>query len=224
MPEPGEHRLAADLISRIGRREVCVGVIGLGYVGTSLAVAVGKAGFSAIGFDTDSTRTERLNQGIAAPGGDDLPLYAGTERFRATDDFEALALCDIAIICVQTPLGESGQPDLSFVENAARAIARRHRANRLVVLESTSYPGTTREVLKPILEAAGCRSEIDFLLGCSPERADPGNREHPSSRIPRIVSGDGPLALAAMEAFYRTLVGKVVTASSPEAAEAAKLT
>ncbi|MEJ8572813.1 nucleotide sugar dehydrogenase [Microbaculum marinum] len=216
-----------SIVRRIADRTAVAGVIGLGYVGLPLAVAVGRAGFRTIGFDVDAEKPPRLARGesyIDAVSGPDLKALVESGRLRATDDFAGLAECDVIVICVPTPLTRYREPDLSFVEASTRTIARHLRDGQLVVLESTTYPGTTREVLKPILEETGLRSGVDFFLGFSPEREDPGNRDFATASIPKIVAGDGPGAAEAMEAFYGAVVDKVVPVSTLDVAEAVKIT
>lgn len=219
--------LCRQLSDKIAERVAVVGVIGLGYVGLPLAVLSGLAGFRTIGFDVDAEKLPRLNNGrsyIDAVRDEELAELVGAEKFCATDDFNRLAECDVIIVCVPTPLTRQREPDLSFVQATAHEIALRLRKGQLVVLESTSYPGTTREIFKPILEAAGLRSGEDFLLGYSPEREDPGNQDYSAATIPKIVAGDGDIAARAAEAFYGALMKKVVVVSSPDVAEAVKIT
>ena len=217
----------AALSRRLALRTATVGVIGLGYVGLPLAAAVGRAGFPTIGFDVDPAKPTQIASGksyIPAVSDEGLARLVGEGRLVATSDFARLADCDAVIICVPTPLTRGLEPDLSFVESTAKAIAERLRPGQLIVLESTTYPGTTREVLKPVLEATGLVAGKDFFLGFSPEREDPGNAQFETATIPKIVGGDGPQALALMQALYGAAVKTVVPVSSPEVAEAAKIT
>ncbi|HEY1427269.1 MAG TPA: nucleotide sugar dehydrogenase, partial [Caulobacteraceae bacterium] len=218
---------AEALAGRLEVRDATVGVIGLGYVGLPLAAAAARAGFSTIGFDIDPQKAERLNAGesyIDAVASDELAALIGKQLFRATDDFARLADCDVVAICVPTPLTRQREPDLSYVEATARTIALTLRPGQLIVLESTTYPGTTREVLKPLLEAGGLRSGRDFLLAFSPEREDPGNADFATRSIPKVVAGDGPAAARAVKAFYGAVVDRVVPVSSLDTAEAVKIT
>jgi UDP-N-acetyl-D-glucosamine dehydrogenase len=218
---------AEALAGRLEVRDATVGVIGLGYVGLPLAAAAARAGFSTIGFDIDPKKAERLNAGesyIDAVASDELAALIGKQLFRATDDFARLADCDVVAICVPTPLTRQREPDLSYVEATARTIALTLRPGQLIVLESTTYPGTTREVLKPLLEAGGLRSGRDFLLAFSPEREDPGNADFATRSIPKVVAGDGPAAARAVKAFYGAVVDRVVPVSSLDTAEAVKIT
>jgi UDP-N-acetyl-D-glucosamine dehydrogenase len=215
------------LRTAIENRKAVAGVMGLGYVGLPLAIAIAKAGFHAIGFDTDPDKPEKLSAGVSYIGAvrnDVLARVLGEKRFRATSDFLALAECDAIVICVPTPLLPDREPDLSYVKSTAREIARHLRPGQLVVLESTSYPGTTRELVKPILESSKLRSGEDFFLGFSPEREDPGNPLYGTVDIPKIVSGDGARAAELMNLFYGAIVKEIVPVSSMDVAEAAKIT
>jgi len=215
------------LLNRISTRAAQVGVIGLGYVGLPLAVAVARAGFPVSGFDIEARKVESLNDGqsyIEAVTSAVLAGQVASGRFRATADFTELAVCDVIIICVPTPLTKHREPDLSFVTNTAGTIAKHLRLGQLIVLESTTYPGTTDDVIKPILEATGLQSKIDFFLGFSPEREDPGNRSFEVATIPKVVAGDGIEAAALVQAFYQSVVKTVVPVSTTATAEAVKLT
>jgi len=215
------------LLTGIEQKTSRVGVIGLGYVGLPLAAAIARAGFRTIGFDTDKSKPKLLNEGrsyIDAVRDEELGGIVHSGFFKATSDFSQLLECEIIIICVPTPLTKYREPDLSYVETTARTVAAELKRGQLVVLESTSYPGTTREVLKPILEARGFRSGTDFFVGYSPEREDPGNRDFRTATIPKIVAGDGAEACSLIEAFYSAFVERVVPVSSLDAAEAVKIT
>ena len=215
------------LTALIRERRAHVGVIGLGYVGLPLALAAVRAGFSVTGFDVNGTRVARINAGepvIAHLDTDGLRAALATGRFRATDDMRALAGPDALLICVPTPLTRQREPDLSYVRATAGDIARSLRRGQLVVLESTTWPGTTEEVVKPILEATGQRSGRDFLLAYSPEREDPGNARHTLADTPKVVGGDGADARAVADLFYRGIVTRTVPVSSTATAEAVKLT
>ncbi|MFC6639918.1 nucleotide sugar dehydrogenase [Sulfitobacter sp. JBTF-M27] len=213
------------LLDRLRTREATVGIIGLGYVGLPLAVAAAKAGYSVIGFDVDASKVERLyarESYIEAVSPDDL---AQTDHLCAwTVDFEQIATCDVVVICVPTPLNQHREPDLSFVEDTARQIAAHVTPETLVVLESTTWPGTTEEVLKPILAQSGHALGRDIFVGFSPEREDPGNATYRTQTIPKIIAGDGEAAQALMEAFYGAVVETVVTVPTPTVAEAVKIT
>ncbi len=204
-----------------------IGVIGLGYVGLPLTLAACEAGYTVIGFDINRKLVEELNSSKSCFNHIDSARVASArknDRFVATCDFRLLALADALVICVPTPLGAHREPDLSFVVGTTRTIADHLRRGQLVVLESTTYPGTTREVVKPILETSGLRSEIDFFLAYSPEREDPGNPNFATTQIPKVIAGDGQCALRLASAFYQQFVVSTVQVSSPETAEAVKLT
>jgi UDP-N-acetyl-D-glucosamine dehydrogenase len=212
---------------RVKSREAIAGVIGLGYVGLPLAIAIAKAGFKTIGFDIDLAKPPLLNAGrsyIDAVKSEQLTAILAAERFAATADMKRLSSCDVIVVCVPTPLTRHREPDLSFIRTTCATIAAHLRPGQLVVLESTTYPGTTDEVMRPILEAGGLKSGQDFFIGFSPEREDPGNREFETVTIPKVVAGDGPLAQDLMMAFYGAVVKTVVPVSSPTVAEAVKIT
>jgi UDP-N-acetyl-D-glucosamine dehydrogenase len=216
-----------SLVAAYAERRATIGVIGLGYVGLPLSLAAAHAGFRVLGFDINAERVSGINRGQTFIK--HLPEAALTEvladrRFEATADFGRLGEADALLICVPTPLTRHREPDLSFVETTARAIAGHLRRGQLVVLESTTYPGTTAEVVKPILEATGLKSGRDFFLAFSPEREDPGNMEFGTARIPKVVGGDGPEALRLADALYGTFVVRTVPVSSMATAEAVKLT
>lgn len=215
------------LIEKIRTRSAVVGVIGLGYVGLPLTLAFAEAGFVVLGFDLDETKIARLNEGQsyldAFPSSRIRPLVDG-ERLSATAEMERLSEPDVLIICVPTPLGDDATPDLDFVEATARGICAALRPEQLIVLESTTYPGTTEEMVLPILESGGLRSERDFFLAYSPERENPGSTEFRLESIPKVVGGVGPVALSLARELYGQVVPATVPVSSPRVAEAAKLT
>lgn len=216
-----------SLLTRIRSREARVGIIGLGYVGLPLAIAAARAGFRVIGFDIDPGKIVAIETGrsyIEAVPSAVLSEEHRAGRLAATSDFGRLGECDIIAICVPTPLTRHRDPDMSFIEATCRSIARTLRPGQLVVLESTTYPGTTDGLVRRELEASGLKSGQDFFLGFSPEREDPGNREFQTSTIPKIVAGDGEVAQALVAAFYGAVVKTVVPVSSTATAEAVKLT
>ena len=240
----GNDRLSSQqLIQRINARTAVIGVMGLGYVGLPLLRTFHAAGFKTIGFDIDPAKVEMLRAGrcyLRHLGDDFIREMAGSGRFEATCDFQRLNEPDAIVICVPTPLGRHAEPDLSFVQHTAEAVADRLRHGQLVVLESTTYPGTTREVVLPILEKAGggqpesnrgeppvngatWRCGVDFFLAFSPEREDPGRKSHSTQTIPKLVGGIDAESLAVAVALYETAVEKVVAVSSAEVAESAKL-
>lgn len=214
------------LLERIERREACVAVIGLGYVGLPLLTAIVARGYRAIGFDVDESKLDALKSGrryIRHLEVETVAAAIAEGRAAVARDYPALAEADIVVICVPTPLGAHREPDLSFVERTAEALAGVLRPGQLVILESTTYPGTTTDLLKPILERSGLRAGEDFFLAFSPEREDPGNPLQ-GAQIPRVVGGDGPRAQELALAFYKNVVVDTVPVSSPATAEAVKLT
>lgn len=222
-----ENKLYNDTLQKIERANASVGVIGLGYVGLPLAAAAARGGMNVLGFDVDPKKIDSLTKGhsyIDAVDDAELRGHVDAERFEATDDFHRLAECDVVVICVPTPLTKSRDPDLSYVENTATSIAKTLRHGQIIVLESTTYPGTTEEILKPILESSGLIAGVDFWIGFSPEREDPGNKGFNTASIPKVVAGDGKQASNLLEAFYSRVVKKVVPVSSPSVAEAVKIT
>ncbi|MEM9471088.1 MAG: nucleotide sugar dehydrogenase [Pseudomonadota bacterium] len=217
----------AVLAGRLAESSATIGVIGLGYVGLPLAAACARAGFKVAGFDIDQAKIDALNAGtsyIDAVASEALAEFVADNRFEATSDFAQLSRCDVIVICVPTPLSKQREPDLSFVSRTAHDIARHLRPGHLVVLESTTYPGTTVEVLKPILESGGLRSGTDFWIGFSPEREDPGNENYHTGSIPKVIAGDGEQASELMKALYGAVVDMVVPVSTPSVAEAVKIT
>jgi UDP-N-acetyl-D-glucosamine dehydrogenase len=217
----------ATLRDIILQRSASVAVIGLGYVGLPLAAAIARAGFSTVGFDIDVAKVELINAGtsyIDAVTSADLAELTKAKRIRASVAFDELSSSDVIIICVPTPLTRHREPDLSYIEATARTIGRYLKPEQIVILESTSFPGTTLEFVKPILERDGLKSGREFFLGFSPEREDPGNVHYETTTIPKLVSGDGPEARALIEAFYSAVVRTVIAVSSPAIAEAAKIT
>lgn len=216
-----------QLMSLIETRQAVVGVIGMGYVGQPLAIAAHASGFQVIGFDIDPSKIEALNRGettIRTIPNERIVAMRESGRFRASNDMSQLASADIIVICVPTPLTKFRDPDLSYVEGTARSIAKALRRGQLVSLESTTYPGTTHEVVKPILEAGGLTAGRDFFLSFSPEREDPGNQTYHTGNIPKVVGADDKLSQALAEKFYRAFVPKIVSVSSTATAEAVKLT
>jgi UDP-N-acetyl-D-glucosamine dehydrogenase len=204
-----------------------VGIIGLGYVGLPLALAATAAGYRVVGFDIDPAKTASINAGksyIKHIADEDLGAAVAAQRLEATTDYARLADVDAIIVCVPTPLTAHREPDLTYVVRTTEAIAPHLRRGHLVVLESTTWPGTTEEVMKPILERSGLKSGEDFFLAYSPEREDPGNPQFSTRAIPKVVGGDGPVALALAAALYGSIVNGTVEVSSTRTAEAVKLT
>lgn len=219
---------AADrLRARIAGHEARVGVIGLGYVGLPLALAFHERGFSVAGFDLDPEKIAALERGtsyIRHLSAARVRAASASETFVATTDFSRLGEADAILICVPTPLGAHREPDMSYVEATARQIATTLRPGQLVVLESTTYPGTTDELVLPILEATGLRCGTDFFLAYSPEREDPGNHRYSTTSIPKVVGGVDETSREVADALYREVVVETVPVSSTRVAEAAKLT
>jgi UDP-N-acetyl-D-glucosamine dehydrogenase len=212
------------LKNKIESRECRVGIIGLGYVGLPLAKAFADKGFQILGFDVDSEKVARLQKGESyikhiSPA----TIQAMRPRFEATDRFDRLGEPDVIILCVPTPLTEAREPDLTYVERSAEAVARTLRPGQLIVLESTTYPGTTRDVVLPILNRVGLRVGHDFFLAYSPEREDPGNPSYSAPSIPKVVGGIDSRSLALAARLYGQVVVRVIEVSSPEVAEACKI-
>jgi UDP-N-acetyl-D-glucosamine dehydrogenase len=215
-----------DLLEKIGSRTARIGVIGLGYVGLPLVLLFEEAGFPVVGFDVDAKKTEALSRGasyIRHIGVDRIQRAFRSERARATTDFRQISACDAIIICVPTPLGMHREPDLRYIRMTAETVAQSLRAAQLVVLESTTYPGTTREELLTRFTAGGLRCGTDFFLAFSPEREDPGNEKFNTKNIPKVVGGIDEPSLRAAEALYKAVIDRVVPVASVEVAESAKL-
>ena len=214
------------LEARIANQTAKVGILGLGYVGLPLASAFLNVGFEVLGFDVDQVKVNRLNSGqsyIRGVPDSQIAGWIGSGRFAATNDPQRLAEPDALLICVPTPLGRDRSPDLTYVEQTARQISGALRVGQLVVLESTTYPTTTRNIVLPLLEASGLREGSDFYLAYSPEREDPGNPQHTASKIPKVVGGIDPLSCELAARLYRFAVVEVVPVSSAEVAEACKI-
>ena len=216
----------ASLADLIRNHTARVAVIGQGYVGLPLAVEYARAGFPVTGFDTDQDRVIPLNLGRShSPdvASEDLGALRRQGRYEATSDFSGLERSDVVIICVPTPLRKSKDPDISYIVAAAEQVAARFRPPQLVVLESTTYPGTTEELLRPMFEARGARVGENFFLAFSPERIDPANRAFTLHEIPKVVGGVTAACTEMAALLYRQIVGRVVEVSSPKVAELAKL-
>ena len=215
----------AAIVASFRDKTATIGVIGLGYVGLPLALTFAKNGLAAVGFDVDPAKVDALEAGKSYLGHIPDEAIRGAPKFSATADFSRLGDMTAVLICVPTPLAhDTVEPDMSYVVKSTQAIAQYLRSGQLIVLESTTYPGTSREVVKPILEQTGLRSGKDFLLAYSPEREDPGNAEFGTARIPKVVGGDDEHALAAAVALYDQVVVETVPVSSMDVAEAVKLT
>ncbi|HET6439979.1 MAG TPA: nucleotide sugar dehydrogenase [Anaeromyxobacter sp.] len=216
----------ATWADRVGAREAVVGVIGQGYVGLPLALVFNEAGFPVIGLDVDPAKVAVLRRGesyIRHIGPERVARARETGRYEATADFDRLRDCDAIFICVPTPLGPHREPDNSFIHATSREIARRLRRGQLVVLESTTYPGTTEGEVLPILRETGLDTPGDFLLAFSPEREDPGRKDHSTKSIPKVVGGVNPESTEAAVALYGSALDRVVPVSSARVAESAKL-
>ncbi len=215
-----------ELKRKIVDRSAHLGVIGLGYVGLPLTLEMAREGFLVTGIDIDKERIESINAGISyimdAPS-DVLRTFIGTGKLRATHALAAIKDLDSVSICVPTPLRKTKDPDLSYVVAAAEAVSDHLQPGQLVILESTTYPGTTEGVVLPILEKSGLRVGKDFFLAYSPERVDPGNKMHTTRNIPKVVGGITPLCTELAGLLYQQFVERVVLVSSPSTAEIVKL-
>ena len=216
-----------ELLARIRAHEAKIGIIGLGYVGLPLALTFVDKGFDVLGFDVDPEKIAHLERGSSYIKHLDPARGAAAARggkLRATTDFGRLGEPDAILICVPTPLTAQREPDMSYVVGSARKIADKLRRGQLVVLESTTYPGTTDELVRGILEERGLRVGADFFLAFSPEREDPGNRDHSTATIPKVVGGVCPDSATLAQALYDQAIARTVRVSSARTAEAAKLT
>jgi UDP-N-acetyl-D-glucosamine dehydrogenase len=215
-----------ELINRITNKQAHVGVIGLGYVGLPLLVEFASKGFKGTGFEVDEAKAKQINVGTSYIG--DVPSsklkeVVDAKRLQATTDFDHLADCDAIIICVPTPLRKTKEPDVSYILAATEQIAKRLRRGQLIILESTTYPGTTDEVLLPMFEDKGLKLDEDFLLAFSPERVDPGNPQFLTHNIPKVVGGVTDDSTTVAAHLYSQIVNEVFAVSSARVAEAAKL-
>ncbi len=216
-----------SLMGRLQSRKARIGIVGLGYVGLPLALAGVDAGFSVLGFDINSARVAAINaarQVINYIGAEVMQAAQATGRMDSTCDFARLAEADVVVICVPTPITRNRDPDLSYVRETAESIAAALRPGQLVVLESTTWPGTTREVVQPVLERTGLKVGTDIFLAFSPEREDPGNGRYQTKTIPKVVGADDPQSRALAVELYAAMISEVVPVSSAAVAEAAKLT
>jgi len=215
-----------SLLEKIESLKARIGVIGLGYVGLPLVREFATHGFPVVGFDVDPRKVTMLNRGesyIKHIPSSLIEKLRSQCRFEATTDYARLANIDCILICVPTPLDRMKQPDLSFVEKSCRSIAAALRGGQLVVLESTTYPGTSEEIVKPILEETGLRCGVDFYLAYSPEREDPGNPDFATGAIPKVVGGTDAQSTRLAAALYAAIVEEVVPVSSTRVAEATKM-
>jgi UDP-N-acetyl-D-glucosamine dehydrogenase len=215
-----------ELIQKIEKRKAIIGVIGLGYVGLPLVVRFGEEQFRVIGFDTDPQKVDLLNEGksyLQSVSTNLIQDLVGSKIFSATSDFSLLAEMDCIFICVPTPLTEKMEPDLSYIENTTRQISENMKRGQLIVLESTTYPGTTEEILLPKFQARGWREGVDFYLAYSPEREDPGNREYTTKSIPKVVGGLTSHCQKVAKTLYEQIIDDVVVVSTIRVAEMTKL-
>ncbi|OYD08205.1 UDP-N-acetyl-D-glucosamine dehydrogenase [Paludifilum halophilum] len=214
-------------LAKIKDKSAIIGVVGLGYVGLPLAVEKAKAGYRVIGFDVQQKRVDMVNQGINYIGDvvdEELAWIVDQGQLQATTDYSEMNQVDVVAICVPTPLDPYQQPDTSYVEASTREIAQRLHRGALVLLESTTYPGTTEEVVQPILEEGGLKAGDDFYLAFSPERVDPGNKVYNTKNTPKVVGGVTPACTEAAAALYRNVLeGEVFEVSSPAVAEMEKI-
>lgn len=225
----GELRLLdhkSALARRIETHTARVGVVGIGYVGLPLAVEKAKVGFEVIGFDRNATRVKQANAGVSyirdVPG-NDLAAAVEAGRFSARAGLDGVETCDVVVICVPTPLTANRDPDISHIRSTARALAAKLRPGQLVCLESTTYPGTTQDVLLPLLSASGLQVGTDFFLAFSPERVDPGNKRYTTRNTNKVVGGVTPACLEVASAFYSQTIQSVLEVSSPAVAEMTKV-
>jgi UDP-N-acetyl-D-glucosamine dehydrogenase len=219
--------LFEQALAKLDSRNAIVGVIGLGYVGLPLLAAAAAAGFTGIGFDVDPAKPRQILAGqsyIDAVASDQLKALVEQKKISATTDMAKLSGCDVIVICVPTPLTIQREPDMQYVGITGKVIALHLRKGQLVILESTTYPGTTRDFLIPILEKTGLKCGSDFFAGFSPEREDPGNKNFGTVTIPKVVSGEGADASRLVIAFYGAFIKEVVPVSSTATAEAVKIT
>ena len=215
-----------SLKESIAAQQARIGVIGLGYVGLPLAAEFAKAGFRVTGFDVDESKVDEINAGrsyILDVATEDIAAAVANGTLRATTDMSQLRDIDVVDICVPTPLRKTRDPDLSYVVQAVDAVKGQLRAGQLIVLESTTYPGTTDEVVQPALEEGGLKAGADFFLAFSPERVDPGNQVFSTRTIPKVVGGVNPESTELACALYRSVVDTVVAVSSTQVAEMVKL-
>ncbi len=215
-----------ELGARIDAREARIGVVGLGYVGLPLAIEFAKVGFPVTGFDVDGTKVESVQEGtsyIEDVPTEELARMRSEGRLDATTDLRKLGGCDVINVCVPTPLTKSRDPDVSHLAKALEDIRKVLRSGQLVILGSTTYPGTTHDLLMPMLESSGLRVGNDFSLAFAPERIDPGNRQFLLRQVPKVVGGETPLCAELAARVFGTIFDEVVTVSSSQAAEMVKL-
>jgi UDP-N-acetyl-D-glucosamine dehydrogenase len=215
-----------QLQQKLAEKTAIIGIIGLGYVGLPLATAFARAGFKVLGFDTQAERVNSINKGksyINDVSSNDLAKIIKARRFQSTAEMSRLGESDVICICVPTPLTKKREPDLSYVTDAAKAVTKYLRQGQLIILESTTYPGTTREVLLPMLEKSGLKAGKDFYLAYSPERVDPGNKKFGIKNTPKIVGGIDAVSTKLTQQLYACVADKVIPVSSVEASEMTKI-
>jgi len=218
--------LSAQLLNRIQNRSARVGVVGLGYVGLPLAVEFAKNGFQTVGIDLDASKIQAISRGTSYIGdvsSEDVRALTASGRLSASTNFGVVASLDTINICVPTPLRKTKDPEMSYVVSAVQAVAAHLHPGMLIVLESTTYPGTTEEVVQPILEESGLKAGVDFFLAFSPERVDPGNPTFNTHNVPKIVGGMTPACSTLAQALYGAAIETVIPVSSPRVAEMVKL-
>ncbi|MBI2173922.1 MAG: nucleotide sugar dehydrogenase [Candidatus Omnitrophica bacterium] len=217
----------AELDKRIRNKSARIGIMGMGYVGLPLATEFAESGFSVTGIDLNEERVKQVNAGasyIPDVSGDQLTCLVTAKRLSAVSGYEVLSELDVIIMCVPTPLRKTRDPDISFIVAAAEQIAKHARPGQLIILESTTYPGTTQEVILPLLQSDGSlKAGQDFCLAFSPERVDPGNVQFPIKRIPKVIGGVTPTCQQMAMQLYRQIMQRVVSVSSPTVAEMVKL-
>lgn len=217
----------AKLEKKIRDKKALVGVMGMGYVGLPLARTFGKAGYSILAFDVDPQKVKMLNTGksyIQHIPDSQIQTLIDSKRFRATANMADLGKPDVIVICVPTPLSKTRDPDMSYVESTAHAIGKTLRPGQLITLESTTYPGTTRDLVKPILQkASGLKAGKDFFLAYSPEREDPGRKDYTTETIPKVVGGHDRASQRLALALYENSIARVIPVATCEIAEAAKI-
>jgi UDP-N-acetyl-D-glucosamine dehydrogenase len=222
-----EHiKMTNHLIQKILKKKALIGIIGMGYVGLPLVLRFCEEGFQILGFDVDSRKVAKLKRGksyLKSIPSSRVSQFVRNGRLDVTDDFSRLSEPDCILICVPTPLTEKMEPDLQYIQKTTEAIRDRLRKGQLIVLESTSYPGTTEELILPQLESTGLKIGKDFFLAYSPEREDPGNKRFATHQIPKVVSGVTPSCQKGAVSLYRQIIQKVIPVSSPRVAELTKL-
>ena len=216
-----------QLLDKIANKTAVVGIVGLGYVGLPLATEFAKSGYKTIGFDVQSKKVDLVNAGHNYIGDivdDVFKEVVESGKLSATSDFAFIKDVDAVAICVPTPLDKYQQPDISYVKGSTESVAKYLHPGMVVILESTTYPGTTEELLKPILEATGLKCTEDFYLAFSPERVDPGNKQYKTKNTPKVIGGVGPDSTEVAATLYRNVLeGGVYEVSSPAVAEMEKL-